>query len=322
MPVNHSVRGASAASALAWTICAVLTAQSPEPAWRDTAILLPDQTIERALARGQEHRYQLALNAGESVRVIVEQRGIDVVVQARGPEDALLAEVQDEVTSRGHETVDLVADADGTYTLRSRRRQASSCRAPMRFAWTVGARPPPRTVPRRTSERLRTAATQRVEGDDWAGAASLLERALTLAEGLRGPDDREVADVAAQLADVYLDLRDTARAEPLYRRALGIMDDTLGREHPAPAFVRSRLARLYQLTGERLKAEALIRQGLEVLEHSAGTRPSAVRAQPHHAAGPARECPRLRRRRERSFDASWRSWKRSATTTAFCTRRC
>ena len=270
MPVNHSIRGASAASALAWTICAVLAAQSPEPAWRDTAVLLPDQTIERALARGQEHRYQLALNAGESARVIVEQRGIDVVVQARGPEGALLAEVQDEVTNQGYETVDLVADADGPYILAI--APAPGIVVAGSYAIRLDSRRAATAADRAAQDvrTLRAAATQRVEGDDWAGAASLLERALTLAEDLRGPDDREVADVAAQLADVYLDLRDTVRAEPLYRRALGIMDDTLGREHPAPAFVRSRLARLYQLTGERLKAEALIRQGLAALEHSVG----------------------------------------------------
>ena len=93
---------------------------------------------------------------------------------------------------------------------------------------------------------------------------------MTLTEGVRGPEDRQVADVAAQLADVYLDQRDTTRAEPLYQRALAIFNDTLGREHPAPGFVQSRLARLYQLTGERLKAEALIRQGLEVIEHALG----------------------------------------------------
>ena len=267
--MNHPVRGVFAASAVAWTICAVLTAQIPEAA-QDTTVLPPDQTVERTLTRGQEHRYQLALTAGECVRVIVEQRGIDVVVQARGPEDALLAEVQDEVTSRGLETVDLVADTDGTYTFAI--APAPGIIVPGSYAIRLDSRRAATAADRSAQDvrRLRTAATQRAEGDDLAGAASLLEQALTLAEGLRGPEDREVAGVAAQLADVYLDLRDTARAEPLYQRALGIMDDTLGREHPAPAFVRARLARLYQLTGERLKAEALIRQGLEVLERSLG----------------------------------------------------
>src|SRR6266545_8122069 len=117
MPANYLVRGVPAVCVLTWTICAALAAQVAEPARQDATVLPPDQTIARELTRGQEHRYQLALKAGECARVIVEQRGIDVVVQARGPEDALIAEVQDEVLSRGQEDIDLVADTAGTYTL-------------------------------------------------------------------------------------------------------------------------------------------------------------------------------------------------------------
>jgi hypothetical protein len=45
----------------------------------------------------RRHRFAGRTLSGECVRVIVEQHGIDVVVQARRPEDVLLAEVQDEV---------------------------------------------------------------------------------------------------------------------------------------------------------------------------------------------------------------------------------
>src|SRR6476661_8192800 len=129
---------------------------------------LPQQTIERQLSRGEEHRYQLSLDAGECARVVVEQQGIDVVVSVRRPEQAApIVEGQD-------------------------------------------------------ARMLRTAAAQRADLDDFAGAATLLEQALTLTEHFPESNDREVADVAAQLADVYLDKRDTARAEPLYLRALAI----------------------------------------------------------------------------------------------------
>jgi CHAT domain-containing protein len=271
MLANHLARGLSAACAVAWTIFVVFDAQVAEPAQQGTTVLPPDQTIERELTRGQEHRYQLALKAGECVRVIVEQHGIDVVVSARGPEDALIAEAQDEVTSRGHEDVGLVADTAGTYTFAI--APAPGIIVPGSYAIRVDSRRAATAADRsrQQARTLRTVAAQRAERDDFAGAATLLQQALTLTEGARGPEDREVADVAAQLADVYLDRRDTARAEPLYQRALAIMDHILGREHPAPAFVRSRLARLYQLTGERLKAEALIREGLEVIEHTLGT---------------------------------------------------
>src|SRR5437899_2037149 len=80
-------------------------AQVIEAARRDPTVLLPQQPIERELTPGEEHRYQLALQAGECVRVIVEQLGIDVVVRVSDvAAGAPIADVQDEITSRGQES--------------------------------------------------------------------------------------------------------------------------------------------------------------------------------------------------------------------------
>ena len=251
------------------TISSASGAQVIEPAQPDTTVLLPQQTITRELKRDREHHYRLALEAGECVRVIVEQHGVDVVVRVSGLELEAPIEVQDEVTSQGQEAVEVVADEAATYTLAIAAAPGTiatgsyAIRVDSRHAATAADRS------RRDARRLRTVAARRSGQDDFAGAATLLERALAITEDARGPNDREVGDIAAQLADVYLDKRDMARAEPLYQRALAILD-TLGNEHPAPAIVRSRLARLYQLTGDRLKAEALIRPSLEIIERTLG----------------------------------------------------
>ena len=42
--------------------------------------------IERELAGGQSHAYQIALAAGQYLHVVAEQRGIDVVVTLFGPD--------------------------------------------------------------------------------------------------------------------------------------------------------------------------------------------------------------------------------------------
>ena len=65
--------------------------QSPSPVPETTA-LDSGQPIERRLARGEEHRYQLTLTSGEFASIIVEQRGIDVTVQGElNPADGFLA---------------------------------------------------------------------------------------------------------------------------------------------------------------------------------------------------------------------------------------
>jgi CHAT domain-containing protein len=269
MSAKRLARGVSTTMAVFWLMCAAAAAQT-DPAREGSTALVFDQTIARDLARGQEHRYQLALQAGDCVRVTVEQRGIDVVLQALGPDAELIAEVQDEITTRGAEDVDVVAEAAGIYTFAI--TPAPGIVVPGSYAIRVD-RPRAATGADRSLQEARTlraAAAQRVERDDLAGAVDLLERALTLTNGALGPDDRQVADVTAQLADVYLDLRNTVRAEPLFQRAIAIMDKTLGAGHPAPAFVRSRLAKLYQLMGERPRAEALVRQAIDVIEKTLG----------------------------------------------------
>src|SRR5262245_16891409 len=49
--------------------------------------------IERELAGGQSHAYQITLAAGQYLNVVVEQRGIDVVVTLFGPDDEKVIEV-------------------------------------------------------------------------------------------------------------------------------------------------------------------------------------------------------------------------------------
>src|SRR5262245_9015719 len=84
---------------------------------QDVNTLGPDTVVERQLTRGDEHVYQLALTKGDFVSVAVEQRGIDVIVQTRRPDGRTITDFQEELRRQGRETAELVAEADGVYTL-------------------------------------------------------------------------------------------------------------------------------------------------------------------------------------------------------------
>lgn len=75
--------------------------------------------IKREMSAAEPHRYHFAAKAGEYVRVIVEQRGIDVLVKLYGPDDRVIVEV--DTTSRdgtqGPEDVRAIAEVSGTYRL-------------------------------------------------------------------------------------------------------------------------------------------------------------------------------------------------------------
>ncbi|HMB28368.1 MAG TPA: hypothetical protein VKS99_09695, partial [Blastocatellia bacterium] len=52
--------------------------------------------VERELAGGQSHSYQLSLDAGQYVKLVIEQRGIDVMAQLSGPNGKLITEFNSE----------------------------------------------------------------------------------------------------------------------------------------------------------------------------------------------------------------------------------
>ncbi len=54
--------------------------------------LEPGKPIERELAGGESHYYQIALGAGEYLHAVVDQRGIDVVVALRGRDGVQMAD--------------------------------------------------------------------------------------------------------------------------------------------------------------------------------------------------------------------------------------
>ena len=101
-------------------MAALLVAPSASPSEarpQDATAIDAGASIERHVAIGEEHLYRITLTAGECAEVIVEQRGIDVVVQARREGDTDHVEFQEEVRPNGQERVEIVADEGAAYIL-------------------------------------------------------------------------------------------------------------------------------------------------------------------------------------------------------------
>jgi hypothetical protein len=71
--------------------------------------------IEREIAGGQSHSYETALATGQYVKLVVEQRGIDVVIRLHAPPGELIAEVDSKGRTQGQETMEWVAEEAGIY---------------------------------------------------------------------------------------------------------------------------------------------------------------------------------------------------------------
>lgn len=83
----------------------------------DPVVLESGPGIERELAGGQTHRYQVNLTAGQFAHLSVEQKGIDVVVKLFAPDGVLVTEVDSPNGKMGPEPVRLVVEVTGVYRL-------------------------------------------------------------------------------------------------------------------------------------------------------------------------------------------------------------
>ncbi len=98
----------------------LLTTAAAAQSDRDIQLLERDKPVERELAGGQSHSYRIALTAGQYLRVIVDQRGIDVVVMLIAPDGKQLIEVDSPNGDKGPEPVAAIIESSGSHRLEIR----------------------------------------------------------------------------------------------------------------------------------------------------------------------------------------------------------
>src|SRR5262245_36490323 len=93
--------------------------------------------VDRQMAGGQFHEYRLPLSAGEYLRLVVEQLGIDVVAAVFDPEGKEICRIDSQNGTRGPEKVYLIAKSSGSYRLEVRATEKDS--APGRYQAKIEA---------------------------------------------------------------------------------------------------------------------------------------------------------------------------------------
>lgn len=136
--------------------------------------------IERELAGGEVHAYSIKLTVGQFLSVIVDQRGIDVVVTLFAPDGKQVAEVDSGNGANGPEPVVVVAETSGSYRLvvRSFDQKAASGRYEVRMETLRAATSEDKKLAAAVSLALKTRdlATALVFSQTEAERAALLVR--------------------------------------------------------------------------------------------------------------------------------------------------
>jgi len=123
---------------------------------------------------------------------------------------------------------------------------------------------------REEAKRLEQRATQLFHQEDYAQAARLMQRLLTLTERRVGRSHPDTARALNNLAVVFVRLGKYTRALPLHRRALAIAEQELGPRHPDTATDLDNLALVYKLMGKAQKALPLYQRAFSIREHVLG----------------------------------------------------
>jgi tetratricopeptide (TPR) repeat protein len=226
--------------------------------------------IAREMAGGQEHSYQIRLGEGQYASVIIEQRGIDVVVELFGIQGKAIAGFDLEYRTQGEEKVEMVSEAAGSYRLSVK---ASSKSAPpggynIRVAEIRAATRDDRLL--HEARQLLWDLERALMAGKYQDALRFAERALVISENILGLEHPFVATLLGDLAYYYDEKQDFAKAVSLLERAVAIREKTSGDEHPHTLVLSRLLAYLYYETNEVAKAERLAARALEISEKTLG----------------------------------------------------
>jgi CHAT domain-containing protein/Tfp pilus assembly protein PilF len=239
--------------------------------------------IERKLEGAERHDYQVTLVKDQFVHILVEQRGVDVIVRLYAPGGKQLVEVDSPNGTQGPETVFAIAEEAGRYRIEvvKQDKGAAAGSYEIRLEELRAATAEDRQHVGRFAEIMLATQLSRQANDlyrkgKYSEAGPIYESALAKYEKVFGNEHPFVASALINLASAYRAQGNYVRAEPLYRRGLTIREKILGPEHPAVAAALNSLALLYSDKGEDKLAEPLYQRALAIREKVLGPEHPAV----------------------------------------------
>ncbi len=87
---------------------------------QENLLLVVGKPVERYLEGGDSHRYRIEISGGHYARILVDQKGIDVVVTLRDPDGKELVQTDGPFGDKGIEAISFIADRPGVYALEIR----------------------------------------------------------------------------------------------------------------------------------------------------------------------------------------------------------
>lgn len=229
----------------------------------DNPTLELGKPVERELIGGQSHSYRIELTSGQFIHLVVDQRGIDVVVTLFDPDHRQITEVDSPNGTQGPELLAAIAETAGTYRLEVRSLEKDA--APGRYQVKI--------------EELRAAVEQdksRIAAEQIFARAELLR--------LQGTKDslQEAVKKYEEALQLYRVLNDRIR-EAMTLNTVGFIYDNIGekekaldyygqaltltraaQDHEGEAATLNNLGFVYYSIGEKQRALAYFNEALPI----------------------------------------------------------
>lgn len=225
--------------------------------------------IERELAAGQKHSYQITLAQGQFIKVEIKQLSVEVRISLIQP-DGKTIPVVDIFLHQPMTDFERVVELAGVYRLEVFTRAKSPTG---RYEIRLAELRPPTENDRALQEARESVekAMVTMRAGRYVQAIPLWQRTVEIREKVLGPEDIRVAEALSSLGTSYELIGDYASAEPLLQRALKIKEKIHGPEHPAVADQIRELGDLYLAKGDYLRAEEMLEKALGIFERTGKT---------------------------------------------------
>lgn len=245
-------RGAAIAACVVASLVALACVVAVAPSSSTVQAQSPQAPLERRLTGGEMHSYRLTLTAGQFMRAVFDQRGIDVVVTLSGPDAKRVLEVDNPGGSWGPEPLFFEVEQEGSYKIEVRPRRDTA--PPGMYLFSIEARFATRADRRRfPADRAFAEATRKLLDK----TAECFEQGIAKYEEARRlyhdiGDRRGEITTLNTLACVSAALGRWETALNYYREALPLM--RAARDRPLEAMTESNVAQVYYSLGDRPRA--------------------------------------------------------------------
>ncbi|MDX2042471.1 MAG: CHAT domain-containing tetratricopeptide repeat protein [Acidobacteriota bacterium] len=226
--------------------------------------------IERELAGGQSHSYQLKIPAGQYVKLLVNQRGIDIKLRFSGQDNKQLIEWDRQPGGNGEENLEWAVESEGVYRLIIIPTSQTARVGSYELIWKELRAAETREQKLTKAYLLWQESLSLTTGGKYEAAIPKAIEAVQILEALLGTEHEDVARPTNLLANLHYVKGNYTEAESFFKRALLIREKALGTEHPDTATSYNNLAVLYAEKGDHISAEFLYQRAMAIREKALG----------------------------------------------------